>query len=41
MNYIKKDLQLELTLPQFPISSKYDIEWVNANEMGPSSIWLT
>lgn len=40
MKYSKKELQKELTLPQFPLSAKYDIEWVNENEMGPSSMWL-
>ena len=38
---LKNELQYALTLPQFPLSAKYDIEWVNENEMGPSSIWLT
>lgn len=33
-------LQQELALPQFPRSAKYDIEWVNENEMGPNSMWL-
>ncbi|WBW97801.1 SAM-dependent methyltransferase [Oceanirhabdus sp. W0125-5] len=40
MKYSKKELQRELTLPQFPLSAKYDIEWVNENEMGPNSMWL-
>lgn len=34
-------LKDELTLEQFPLSSKYDIEWINENEMGPNSIWLS
>jgi len=25
---------------QFPKSSKYDIEWMGKNEMGPNSVWL-
>ena len=38
---IEKDqLQKELTLEQFPLSSKYDIEWLIDNEMGPCSVWL-
>lgn len=41
MNYTKEALQRELSLQQFPLSSKYDIEWLNENEMGPSSTWLS
>lgn len=26
---------------QFPLSSKYDTEWVLKNQMGPSALWLT
>lgn len=37
---LKVQLQQALTLPQFPLSAKYDIEWANENEMGPSAIWL-
>ena len=38
---IEKDqLEKELTLEQFPLSSKYDIEWLIDNEMGPCSAWL-
>ncbi|MCM1989084.1 SAM-dependent methyltransferase [Oceanirhabdus seepicola] len=40
MKYSKKELQKELTLKQFPLSAKYDIEWINENEMGPNAIWL-
>ena len=40
MEYSKETLQKEFTLAQFPLSSKYDIEWLNENEMGPSSTWL-
>lgn len=29
-----------MRLPQFPLSSKYDILWMNENEMGPCSLWL-
>ncbi len=33
-------LQQKMSLPQFPLSSKYDIGWLNENEMGPCSLWL-
>ena len=36
----KDQLQKELTLEQFLLSSKYDIEWLSYNEMGPCSAWL-
>lgn len=36
----KEQLQKLLTLEQFPRSAKYDIEWLNENEMGPTSTWL-
>jgi len=36
----KSMLQEKMTIPQFPLSAKYDIEWLNENEMGPSSTWL-
>jgi len=29
-----------MNLPQFPLSSKYDMGWLVVNEMGPSSVWL-
>ncbi len=41
MKYSKAELQKKLTLSQFPLSAKYDIEWVSENEMGPNSMWLT
>lgn len=37
----KNELQAALTLPQFPLSAKYDPEWLCENEMGPCSVWLT
>lgn len=40
MKYSKIELQKALSLPQFPLSAKYDIQWVNDNEMGPNSMWL-
>jgi len=36
----KQELQSALTLPQFPMSAKYDPEWLCRNEMGPCSVWL-
>lgn len=41
MTFDKEQLQKQLTLQQFPKSSKYDIEWLNDNEMGPCSAWLS
>lgn len=38
MNNLKDYLKSKLTLQQFPLSAKYDIEWINENEMGPNSI---
>jgi SAM-dependent methyltransferase len=29
-----------LAVPQFPLSAKYDPEWVLANQMGPNALWL-
>lgn len=36
----KGQLRDALTLKQFPLSSRYDPEWMIRNEMGPSSVWL-
>ena len=36
----KAELKIALTMPQFPISAKYDPEWLCKNEMGPCSLWL-
>ena len=36
----KQELAKALTMPQFPRSVKYDVDWLCANEMGPCSIWL-
>ena len=30
-----------LSVEQFPLSSKYDPDWVFENEMGPNALWLT
>jgi SAM-dependent methyltransferase len=35
-----QELQKKMSLPQFPLSTKYDIEWLAENEMGPCSLWL-
>jgi cyclopropane fatty-acyl-phospholipid synthase-like methyltransferase len=37
----KERIQKKLTFEQFPMSAKYDIEWLTENEMGPCSVWLT
>ena len=34
-------LQTAMSLPQFPLSSTYDIQWLYENEMGPCALWLT
>lgn len=34
------EINEKMKLPRFPISSKYDISWLNENEMGPCSTWL-
>lgn len=36
-----EQLRTALAVAQFPLSAKYDPEWMIKNEMGPSSIWLT
>ncbi|HML47231.1 MAG TPA: methyltransferase domain-containing protein [Clostridia bacterium] len=36
-----EQLRAALTVRQFPLSSKYDLEWLCENEMGPTSAWLT
>lgn len=37
----KDQLAAQLRVEQFPLSSKYDAEWVLENEMGPNALWLT
>ena len=37
----KNDLQALVNNEAFPLSSKYDAEWVITNEMGPNALWLT
>lgn len=36
----KEKLKSALMLPQFPLSAKYDAEWICQNQMGPCSLWL-
>ena len=36
----KQELQSALMLPQFPLTAKYDAEWIIENQMGPCSLWL-
>lgn len=35
------DLQKLLKNEKFPLSNKYDPQWVLDNEMGPNALWLT
>jgi len=41
MNISKEELTEMLENKQFPLSAKYDPEWVVENEMGPNALWLT
>jgi len=41
MNIGKDKLVELLKTEQFPLSSKYDPEWVLKNQMGPNALWLT
>ena len=41
MNLSKEQLAAMLRVEQFPLSSKYDPEWVLENQMGPNALWLT
>lgn len=41
MGLSRQELADMLNLEQFPLSAKYDPEWVVANEMGPNALWLT
>lgn len=36
----KDQLKQALTVEQFPLSAKYDPEWMIKNDMGPSAVWL-
>lgn len=37
----KEELAEMLRVDEFPLSSRYDPEWVLENEMGPNALWLT
>jgi cyclopropane fatty-acyl-phospholipid synthase-like methyltransferase len=37
----KQQLRDMLRVERYPLSGKYDPEWVFENEMGPSALWLT
>jgi cyclopropane fatty-acyl-phospholipid synthase-like methyltransferase len=41
MDLTKQDKATMLHVDQFPRSSKYDLDWVLKNEMGPNVLWLT
>ena len=41
MESTKEQLKKMLTLEQFPLSAKYDPQWMQENKMGPNALWLT
>jgi len=41
MKKTKEEMAALLRIEDFPLSAKYDPEWVFANEMGPNALWLT
>lgn len=41
MNLGKEQLAAMLKNDEFPLSSKYDPEWILENQMGPNALWLT
>ena len=41
MSLSKEQLAEMLKNERFPLSSKYDSEWVVENQMGPNALWLT
>ena len=41
MSNKKAELETALNIPEFPLSAKYDAEWVIENTMGPNVLWLT
>ena len=41
LNMTKEEKAKSLRMEQFPLSSKYDPDWVYENEMGPNVLWLT
>jgi len=38
--FMLKELKAALTMPQFPMSARYDAEWIMESQMGPCAIWL-
>jgi len=40
VKFTKEQLKEMLTLEQFPLSAKYDPQWVHENQMGPNALWL-
>ena len=40
MKLSKEEAAARLRNDEFPLSSKYDAEWVLTNEMGPNALWL-
>ena len=34
------DIKNIMNKPEFPLSGKYDPEWVFDNQMGPNALWL-
>ncbi len=41
MNLKKDELTRLYEVDEFPLSAKYDMEWVHENEMGPNVLWMT
>ena len=41
MKRTKAELAEAFRLDEFPLSAKYDPEWVIPNMMGPNVLWLT
>jgi len=41
MNISKEEAAKLIEVDRFPLSAKYDPEWVLTNQMGPSALWLT
>jgi len=41
MSNINENSNVLLPSDKFPLSAKYDIEWVIKNQMGPNVMWLT
>jgi ubiquinone/menaquinone biosynthesis C-methylase UbiE len=41
LNITKQQAAKMIAVDRFPLSNKYDSEWVLTNQMGPSALWLT